>query len=179
MPKLIIAACFVSIAIYFKDKTSGIDRNFREPPRVSLDSTDVERIKTHEFTDMFSNSMPTAALAVAGRYTVVEGYIDTCGICKVLESKFDSFLDNRQDVVIRRVHLPERGMNLSSEDDFRRLGEYRNHDVNLEKGTLTVCGTPHVEIYGPDQKILSTDECSNNNDKSGLTFLNNWIAAQR
>jgi hypothetical protein len=42
--RLIIAACFVLIAIYLKDNTDGVDCNFREPPRLSLDGSDIERI---------------------------------------------------------------------------------------------------------------------------------------
>jgi hypothetical protein len=179
--KIALAAVAAVVAIYYKGEmgaAGGIDRNFSEPPRASMASGDIERISTHEFTDLFQNSTATSTLAVAGHYTVVEGYINTCGICRVLESKFEPFLDNRRDVVIRRVHLPENGFSLSSEEEFRRLALYRNHDVNLEKGTLGVCGTPHVEIYGPDQQIVATDECSNDNDKSGLTYLNSWIAAE-
>jgi hypothetical protein len=95
----------------------------------------------------------------------------------MLASNFDQFPDSRRDVVIRRIHFPKRGMSLSGEDDFRRLGEYRSNNVNLQKGTLISCDTPHVEIYAPDQKILSTDACRDDNDKSGLAFLNICIAA--
>lgn len=65
----------------------------------------------------------------------------------MLASNFDQFPDSRRDVVIRRIHFPKRGMSLSGEDDFRRLGEYRSNNVNLQKGTLISCDTPHVEIY--------------------------------
>ena len=38
-----------------------------------------------------------------------------------------------------------------------------------------ICGTPHVEIYGPDRKPLWRDHCGG---KDGLNYLRAWMAAE-
>jgi hypothetical protein len=62
----------------------------------------------------------------------------------------------------------------------QRLGRYNfNHIVKTNtEYRLTTCGTPHVEIYGPDQKLIATDKCGKKNLKTGLNFLRNWINAE-
>ena len=150
-------------------------------------------IVTYEFTELFEQNTPTSNLARKGYYTVIEGYIDSCTICKALEADFRPFLRKRPDVVIRRVHFPENGAGQSfsgsSQQEierqmasyFERLGSYRfNHVVKSGNGySISTCGTPHIEIYGPDRKLIAADECTGKNSKKGLAFIRKWIEAER
>jgi hypothetical protein len=55
-----------------------------------------------------------------------------------------------------------------------------NHVVKTDSQyQLTTCGTPHVEMYGPDKQLIATDKCGKKNLKAGLVFLRNWIDAER
>jgi hypothetical protein len=59
-------------------------------------------IKIYEFNDLFERNRPFSKLTKEGYYTVIEGYLNTCTICKRLESDFKPFLKQRKDVLIRR-----------------------------------------------------------------------------
>lgn len=61
-------------------------------------------------------------------------------------------------------------------DYYERFGRYNfNHVEKTDTAyNLKVCGTPHVEIYGPDKQLIASDMCSENR-KAGLAFLRNWI----
>jgi hypothetical protein len=149
-------------------------------------------IRKYEFTNLFEQNQPFSKLAKKGYYTVIEGYIDTCTICKLLEADFPAFLNTRRDVVIRKVHLPEGGVSQSfsgrTQEELtqqmdayhQRLGRYNfNHVVKTDtQYQLTTCGTPHVEIYGPDRQLIATDKCGKKNLKTGLIFLRNWIKSE-
>ncbi len=147
---------------------SGGDRNFVVPQhtQVQRSGNDSNRV---EFMALFDQKQSFSSLAGDNYYTVVEVYLDSCAICKRLEKGFDPFLKNRQDVLIKRVHFPESGMNFSissqqEADELRsRIESYR------------VCGTPHVEIYGPDQQLVSADDCGT---KQGTNFPQQWISAE-
>jgi hypothetical protein len=146
-------------------------------------------IKNYEFTTLFEQNKPYSKLAKEGYYTVIEGYINTCSICKQIEAEFPAFLNKRKDVLIRKVHFPEGGNNISfngssqeevmrqMEDYYQRLGRYNNHYVVKKNNQyeLTICGTPHIEIYGPDKQLIVTDKCGKKNKKSGLAFLRKWM----
>lgn len=168
------------------------DTDFVIPVAASGSRTD-DGISKHEFTELFDQDKPFSTLAQQDYYTVIEGYINTCSICKRLEADFGSFLDQRKDVLIKRVHMPEGGVsqsfNGSSQEEILRqiadyhdrLGRYKFFHV-VKTGTayhLTVCGTPHIEIYGPDKQLIATDRCGDTNLKTGLKFLRNWIKAER
>jgi hypothetical protein len=147
---------------------SGGDRNFVVPQHTELQRSG-NAIHQVEFMALFDRKQPFSALAADNYYTVVEVYLDSCTICKRLEKGFDPFLRNRQDVMIKRVHFPESGMNFSVSSQQEadalqsRIESYR------------VCGTPHVEIYGPDQQLVSADNCGS---KQGTNFLRQWISAE-
>ena len=54
-----------------------------------------------------------------------------------------------------------------------------NHAVLTEESvSVTNCGTPHVEIYGPDKNLIATDKCGEKNYEEGLAFINNWLKAE-
>lgn len=184
----IIIAIIVAAIVYKRmDPTAG----FVLPPVTEAKRFD-SGIRKYEFTEMFEQNRTFSKLAKKGYYTVVEGYIDTCSICKRLEADFPAFLKQRRDVVIRKVHLPEGNVSQSFngrtqeelmrqvESYYKRLGRYNfNHIVKTDtEYQLTTCGTPHVEIYGPDQRLIASDKCGKKNLKTGLNFLRNWIQAE-
>lgn len=150
-------------------------------------------IRKYEFTELFDQNRLFSSLAKEDYYTVIEGYIDTCPICKRLESEFPAFLNQRKDVLIRKVHFPEDAVNVSIKgnsqeemlqqiaDYHERLGRYNfNHVVKTDtEYRLSVCGTPHIEIYGPDRQLIATDKCGEKNLKTGLVFLKNWIKSEK
>jgi hypothetical protein len=184
----IIIAIIVAV-VFFKrmDSTAG----FVVPATTQAKRFD-SGIRKYEFTELFEQNRPFSKLAKKGYYTVNEGYIDTCSICKRLEADFPAFLKERKDVVIRKVHLPEGTVSQSfigrTQEELmqqmdayhQRLGRYDfNHIVKTDtEYRLTTCGTPHVEIYGPDQKLIASDKCGKKNLKTGLNFLRNWIKAE-
>ena len=185
---LIIIAIVVGAALY---KNSLPDADFVIPVQATGDRTD-SGISQHEFTELFDKNKLFSSLAKQDYYTVIEGYIDTCMICKRLEADFQPFLDQRKDVVIRRVHFPEHGVNTSftgnsQEEIMQQMADYHDrlgrynffHVVKTSTAyNLTVCGTPHIEIYGPDQQLIATDKCGDTRLKTGFTFLKNWIKAE-
>ena len=122
---------------------------------------------TQEFAPLFEADVPLASLAGDGVYTVVEVYINTCSICKQLERELPPFLAARNDVVVKRVHYPESGMSWPVSEALTM--EKRMNGYNI-------CGTPHIEIYGPDGKAVAQDDCGN---KDALRFLRAWMASER
>jgi hypothetical protein len=158
-------------------------------PEVAAGQRKGSGIKKYEFTEMFDQNRLFSSLAKENYYTVVEGYIDTCSICKRLEADFPSFLRKRKDVLIRKVHFPEGNVNVSfsgnTQEEFmqqvaeyhEKMGRYNfNHVVKTDKEyQMSTCGTPHIEIYGPDKQLIASDMCGEKNIKSGLAFLKNWM----
>lgn len=155
-------------------------------PDVSAKQRSGSGIKNYEFDTLLDQNRLFSSLAKKGYYTIIEGYVNTCSICKRLEAGFPDFLKKRKDVLIRKVHFPEGRVSISfnspSEiiDYHERLGRYNfNHVVKTNNAyQLTVCGTPHIEIYGPDKQLIATDMCSEKILKSGLAFLRNWMEAE-
>jgi hypothetical protein len=155
------------------------------PPLVKGRISSIEKIETREYLDMLEKGVPTSSLAVANQYTIVETYIDTCGICKALERQFDPFLAQRPDVVIRKVHFPEGAFSYkwSSPEEqrelFERMSLYLFNDVEKDGDSYMIgtCGTPHIEVYGPDQRLIAADDCSTES-KAGLEYFRGWLAAE-
>ena len=119
--------------------------------------------------------------------------MDSCSICKQLEADFVPFLRERPDVVIRRVRFPENGVGQSFSGSSQqaltrqivnyaeRLAQYNFNHVKKtgNEYEISTCGTPHIEIYGPDRQLIATDKCTDKNSKSGLLFLRRWISAEQ
>ena len=124
-------------------------------PRKTTSERSGTGIKTHEFMALFEAKQPFSGLASGDYYTIVEVYLDSCTVCKRLEKGYAPFLDKRKDVLIHKVHFPESGINLSfnggSEEEMRKQMEETQQLIDSYK----VCGTPHIEIYGPGQNLLS------------------------
>jgi len=186
MKILIIIIAIIASAIYYQgnDPAAG----FVMPVAAAGQRTG-SGIKKYEFTELFDQNKTFSKLAKKDYYTVIEGYIDTCTVCKRLESDFPGFLKQRKDVIIRKVHFPEGAVSQSfigrsqeemmqqMDDYYKRLGRYNFHHVvkTETEYQLTTCGTPHVEIYGPDKKLIASDKCGEKNLKKGLNFLRTWI----
>lgn len=148
--------------------------------------------KQFEFEQLLESDTPFEALARPGYYTIVEDYSDSCGACRALERELPVLLDARRDVVLRRVRFKENGgkrFNGHTAAEVQaeiaayaaRLKRYRSfYVVDSEDGPgIGTCGTPHVEIYGPDGELLATDYCEGTVYKHGLGYLRDWIAAER
>ncbi len=67
-------------------------------------------------------------------------------------------------------------------DDYLvRLGRYNFNHVEKtgSEYRLKTCGTPHIEIYGPDRQLIATDQCAERNSKKGLAYIKKWITAEQ
>lgn len=126
-------------------------------------------IEQIEFLSLFDNKKSFPQIASNEHYTVVEVYLDSCSICKRLEKGFRPFLDKRKDVVIKRIHFPESGIN------FTFTSQQEADEIQARMESYRVCGTPHIEIYGPDKNLIAGDICGS---KQGTNFLRQWISAE-
>ena len=134
---------------------------------VPADERSGKAIVPQDFKPLFDAEAPLSSLAGDGVYTVVEVYINTCSICKQLERELPSFVEARNDVVVKRVHYPENGLSWPMSEAVsmeRRMNSYN------------ICGMPHIEIYGPDGRAVAQDDCGN---KDALIFLRTWMAAEK
>ena len=132
-------------------------------------------IKQYEFMPLFDANKPFSSLAKENYYTVVEGYIDSCSICKRMEAEFPSFLNQRKDVLIRRVHFPEGGINLSFSGEDQAAIEKQAEEFNSRIKSYDFCGTPHIEIYDANKQLVVADSCTR---KPGTDFLRKWMSAE-
>lgn len=187
---IVLSMLIAGVLVYFD--VIGPGANFVVPEVLASGRTG-SAIETYEFTELFEQNKPTSTLARKGYYTVVEGYIDSCTICKHLEADLIPFLRQRPDVVIRRVHFAEDGVsesfagnsqqevNRQIADYYARLGKYNfNHIIKTEtEYKVSACGTPHIEIYGPDRQLIAADKCTEKNNKAGLAFIRKWIKAEQ
>ena len=147
---------------------AGTGENFSELP-LAQSRSDSKDIKQVEFMTLFDQQKPFTSLAENQHYTVVEVYLDTCSICKRLESNFPAFMEKRNDVYIKRVHFPESGMN------FTITSQQEGEELQARIESYKVCGTPHIEIYGPEKNLIAADNCAN---KAGLDYLRRWISTE-
>lgn len=187
---LFVLVLFVGAVLYYVDVITP-SSDFAVPEMLSVKQAPGV-IQDFEFTDLFKSNVPTAGLAKPGYYTIVEGYTDSCNICKRLEADFVPFLEKRPDVVIRRVRFPEDGleqsfsgqtaleMNRQIVEFAERSAQYHFNRVRKigNEYEISTCGTPHIEIYGPDRRLIVTDKCGDRNLKSGLMFLRAWMGTQ-
>lgn len=132
-------------------------------------------VTTVQFTDLFAARRSFGDLALPGHYTVVEVYLDSCAICRRLETSFPAFLKARRDVVVRKVHFPEGGMQFDLQGTTREEIERSGAEMNARIKAYQVCGTPHIEVYDPQGQVLARDECGK---KRGLAYLRGWIGSE-
>ena len=147
--------------------------NFEAP--VPAAARDGKAIHRSEFQALLDGGGMLSSLALPGQYTVVEVYLDTCAICRKLESGFDAFTKRRSDVIIQRVHFPERGIQFSVNATTQAEADRQVREFSDRVNAFQVCGTPHVEIYGPGGEAVARDACG---DKSGTRYLRRWMASE-
>lgn len=127
-----------------------------------------------EFETLFADGTPLSSFARPGEYTVVEVYLDVCAYCRELESALGPFNDRRPDVSLVRVHHPGHmsiQLHGNSRDDMQRQAEA----FNVKMQSYGFCGTPHVEVYGPDRQPLAIDTCKS---RAGTIFMWDWIGTE-
>jgi thioredoxin-related protein len=129
-------------------------------------------ISKTEFERIINAKRSLASLAEEDYYTVIEVYLDSCPLCRQLETGFKPFLDKRQDVVIKRVHFPEDGIQFSFNGTNQAEVEAQAAEMNNLIQSFNVCGTPHVMVFGPDSSVLAADNCT---QRDGTRFLQTWI----
>ena len=130
-------------------------------------------IRIYEFQQLLDARMPLSGLAKSGYYTVVEVYLDSCSICRKLETGFKPLLAKRKDTYIRRVHFPEDGIKFSFSGTSQEEVQRQADEANAMMKSYRVCGTPHVVVFDPSGQVMATDACGERNN--GTRFLQNWI----
>ena len=184
---IIAALCGLAYLMF-----GGASSTFEHPLPLAVERSG-PGVKKYEFERLLSEHTRFEDLAAAGYYTVVEGYTDSCSVCRALERELPDLITARQDVVLRRVRFSERGgkqFKGATEADIRaemaayaaQLKQYRSFNiVDTSDGFgIGTCGTPHVEIYRPDGTLLASDSCDDTSvRKTGLGFLRDWIVAER
>ena len=169
---LLVIGLVVIVAINKQGAFSGVSY---ERPGVLVHERPGKGIKNIQFSTLFEAEKPLSSLAKPNYYTVVEGYLDSCAICKRLEAGFPAFLNQRRDVVIRRVHFPEGGMNVSFSGNDRASVEQQVESYNRRIESYNFCSTPHIEIYDPAGQVIVADSCTK---KPATEFLQQWMAQE-
>jgi hypothetical protein len=132
-------------------------------------------LSTVQFIDLMDSDRSLDDLTKLGYYTIVEVYLDSCKICKRLESRYPTFLRARRDVLVRKVHFPEGGMQLNIQGLSQHEAERAAAAFNAQVDSHQICGTPHIEIYDPKGQLLARDVCG---QKRGLAYLRDWIGSE-
>lgn len=167
---LLLAATVAAGIFYFKSKP-------RSPgTAVQLANAGVisQGTRIEEFEPLFNSNFALSKLARAGEYTVVEVYLDTCPYCRKLEAALVPFMDRRKDVGLVRVHHPG-ALNIQIQGNSQEEVQRQAAEMNARIKAYEICGTPHVEIYGPDRNLIASDNCAK---KTGTSFVWNWIAQE-
>ncbi len=175
---LLLVAIAVVIGIMLNSPgtlTGGLSAVNYERPLVLEKTREGNGIKKVEFMPMFESNKPFSSLAKENYYTVIEGYLDSCSICKRLEAEFPDFLKQRGDVVIRRVHFPEGGINLSFTGEDQAAIKKQAEEFSTRIKSYDFCGTPHIEIYDANQQLIVADTCKT---KPATDFLRKWMSAE-
>jgi len=188
---VIIALVVFGVYSYYNNSFStNRDVHYDELP--VMPSVTGKRSEKFEIDDLFKTKTTPADLAQKGAYTIVEFYQETCSTCKLIESKFPSFLQERKDFVVKRVRLPHEGYMFYSEkmkgyiednmDELRDKGITRfipeadevawKENEKAKRKFYRLVGTPHIEIYDEKGELIAKDEDRN---KFGLKLLRRWL----
>jgi len=167
--KIIIGVAVFAAASIWYATSHKVSNNFKKLS-VPLIST----VEQREFTDLFDHDIGFSSLATQGKYTVVEVYLDQCTYCRELEAAFGPFREKRSDVDIVRVHHPGR-LNNSISATSREELEAKMNAMKTKMDSYQLCGSPHVEIFGPDKRPLGLDTCKH---RDGTAFLWDWIGSE-
>lgn len=122
---------------------------------------------------LYKAKKPYSELAVLGSITIVEVRTNTCSICKGLEKKFPAFQQARPDVVIYQVNLPDEGIGRHFPTQEAANKWMKEEDEKFDMYNFG--GTPHIEIYGADGKLIIADKGRN---KKAMEFLEKWIDSE-
>jgi len=148
-----------------------VHTQFDSPPVIAHTQNSIEK---REFEELFAHELSFASLATRGQYTVVEVYLDQCSYCRELEKTFVPFLDKRSDVNLVRVHHPG-SMNSNIQASSREELEAKMNSMNARMISYQLCGSPHVEVFGPNGDPIAVDTCKS---RAGTTFFWDWITAE-
>jgi hypothetical protein len=169
---IFVIALAAAVAFYYFHKPRH--KSYGGTLPVANSSTSAHSARKAEFDGLFTDGTPLSDFARPGEYTVVEVYLDVCAYCREFEAAFEPFNERRPDVSLVRVHHPGhmsvqiRGT--SREDVQRQADAY-----NAKMQSYGFCGTPHVEVYGPDRKVLARDSCGS---REGTVFMWDWITKE-
>jgi hypothetical protein len=168
---IVVIAVAAAAAYYYFHKPHH--RAFGTLP-VANSSSRTHSPRMEEFNALFDGGTPLASFARPGEYTVVEVYLDVCAYCREFEKGFDAFNDRRPDVSYVRVHHPGhvsiRLSGNSREEMQRQADAYK-----AKMDSYGFCGTPHVEVYGPNREVLAKDTCGS---RAGTVFMWDWITQE-
>ncbi len=174
----IFMGAVIVIAVIF-NLSANISSGSSTAKYTDLPVLDKERsgkgIKQYEFMSLFDANKPFSSLAKEEYYTVVEGYLDTCSICRRLEADFPVFLKARKDVHVRRVHFPEGGMHFSFTGTTQVEVDAQAEEYNQRIKSYDFCGTPHIEIYNSKKELIIADSCAK---RPATDFLRKWMSAE-
>jgi hypothetical protein len=98
----------------------------------------------------------TTDYVVPGQYTLVIFHQQSCPDCRRLDQSLVDFQRRRRDVAVRKIDLGEKWSADSTLRDFGRR----------------IWWTPFVVIYGPDGKLIRTDDAGK---RDAWTLVNKWI----
>lgn len=173
---LLVLFTFAVTALFFyqgKLQRERRAKTFRPAP-IAIDGSSKAEIMRREFTEMFESDTALDTLAIEGRFTIVEVYLDDCAYCRELEAALGPLGEKRPDIVVARIHHSGRthmDVTGATKEEVMKKVERLNARMN----SYGLCGTPHVEVYGPDRQPLGKDRCG---DRAGTAFLWSWIATE-
>ncbi len=101
----------------------------------------------------------THRLRQQGRVTVVEYFTTWCPACRSMPRNYSPLLEQRPDVSVQRVQLPD-------QYEF----PYARRDFGIR-----LCSVPHITIFDAEGEIVAEDTCS---ETAGTETLFDWINAE-
>lgn len=149
---LTLAALLSGGLYYFMTLRSGLDSVAAVLPELPAS------IAANIFVQPDYQKIPilTTDYAVPGQYTLVIFHQQSCPDCRRLDQALVGFQARRQDVAVRKIDLGEKWSADSTLRDFGRK----------------IWWTPFVAIYGPDAKLIRTDDAGR---RDGWKMVNKWI----
>jgi hypothetical protein len=137
-------------------------------------NTEASAPRMREFAALFEGGTRLSNFARPGEYTVVEVYLDTCVYCREFEAAFGPFNERRGDVNLVRVHHSGH-MNVQVHGASLEEVHQQVDAFNKKMADYGLCGTPHVEVFGPDRNLLARDTCGS---RAGTVFMWDWITQE-
>jgi hypothetical protein len=164
-----IFAVAAAIAFYYFHKPRH--RVVYDAMPVANSSSSPNSPRKAEFETLFASDTPLSSFARHGEYTVVEVYLDVCAYCREFEAGFAPFNAQRADVSFVRIHHPGH-MNVHFKGHNAADMQRQAEDYKARMQSYGFCGTPHVEVYGPDRSLIAKDTCGS---RAGTVFMWDWI----